>query len=258
MATRNDSSDSARSLALWVDIEGFSEFYRQGTGDRAMNLMSCLLLDIYRVGAAFAAADNNRWFVHQFGDGVIICPDNAWLESLLSAAIALSQSTLSRGGCLRAAISHGQLADITHCYREEMLDAAKKSDSKNRLQLAEGGLMTTNPVIGDALTKAYSLASKAKLRGPQLLVDIEIENHLIGLNVRKICRGESFVAIDWIHSYLSQVSPLLKKMRGPLLPVETLESNLRKYVSEFGDSLPCEWRAGAAMLLDSAVPIGPS
>src|SRR5580658_6776097 len=62
--------------ALWIDIEGFSEFYDE---DRAPSLLSDLALDLYKIGCGYCDGyvgnefrERKAIFVHQFGDGFIL------------------------------------------------------------------------------------------------------------------------------------------------------------------------------------------
>jgi hypothetical protein len=155
-----------------IDIEGFSASYESGEAgkDRAIWALHELMDAIIRVGQLAYPGDvtldeSDRIFAHQFGDGFVIV--SSFEETDSSRCIAIATSLMRhmaiRGLCTKSAISVGDMADIKGCYP----DSVRFSDN-GTLPLG-AGLMTTIPVMGTALTKAYKLSSRVS--GSVLVVD---------------------------------------------------------------------------------------
>lgn len=96
--------------SLFIDIEGFSNLYQTREKTRALELLSWLMLDLYKIGTRIYSNENERFFIYQIGDGFLIAPDyiEQSIKRPLSIAIALMRATVGRNGSVRAAISHGE------------------------------------------------------------------------------------------------------------------------------------------------------
>jgi hypothetical protein len=92
-----------------------------------------------------------------------------------------------KGFCTKAAISIGDMADINGCYP----DSVRFSD--HGILPLGAGLMTTIPVMGTALTKAYKLSSRVS--GNVLVVDKLAFEYIPDFLVAS-CNDECFF-IDW-------------------------------------------------------------
>ncbi|MGH7800013.1 MAG: hypothetical protein ACREOW_05200 [Thermodesulfobacteriota bacterium] len=233
-----------KQWSLFIDIEGFSKIY-QAEKAKACKLLSGLMLDLYNIGTRFYPDYSNRLFIHQFGDGFIICP-NPWdlnLVKPISIAVALMQATALRGGFARAAISHGEMVDILGWYPKEIRDNL----TDGRIMLGDG-IMTIGQVMGDALVNAYKL-STTKPKGPRLLLDISLESHLKDIKVSIIDRDDNHIGIDWVHSEIVLVADILKKIDIINVPSsKTLEGILRSYIT-VNNKLSDEWKKSAEKLI---------
>lgn len=113
--------------------------------------------------------NNNYWdrvFAHQFGDGFIIVsnfeePDPS---RCIAIATSLSRHMLIQGFATKAAISTGSMSDINGCYPDAMRYA-----NNNTLNLGMG-LITSIPVMGTALTKAFKLGGRVS--GNVVVIDV--------------------------------------------------------------------------------------
>ena len=238
-----------KQWSLFIDIEGFSKIY-QAEKAKACKLLSGLMLDLYNIGTRIYPDYYNRLFIHQFGDGFIICP-NPWdlnLAKPISIAIALMQATALRGGFARAAISHGEMADILGWYPKEI----RANLEGNYIVSLELGIMTIIPVMGDALINAYAL-SKCKPKGPRLLLDKEFESQLQDIKVSTVDRYDDHIGIDWMHSEISLVSDILKKIDIDAPSSKDLEEIVRNYITS-NNKLSDEWKKSAEILIRGGKP----
>lgn len=161
-----------RRWAISIDIEGFSTLYESSESgkDRAIWALHELMDAVIKIGRCAYPGDvtineADRIFAHQFGDGFVIVSDFEETDSCRCIAIAttIMRHMAMKGVCTKAAISTGDMADIHGCYP----DSVRFSDN-GTLPLG-AGLMTTIPVMGTALTKAYKLSSRVS--GSVLVVD---------------------------------------------------------------------------------------
>jgi hypothetical protein len=231
--------------SLFIDIEGFSFMYRAGQDARALTLLHGLMLDLYKIGTRIYSDDFHRLFIHQFGDGFIICPygGDKTLERPISIGIALMQSTALRDGFARAAISQGEMADILGCYPKEIQDNLR--DGCVTLGL---GIMTINQSMGAALINAYTL-SDSGIKGPLLLLDSALKSQVKDMGVSII----DPIGIDWIHSDVALVGDILNKIDLDVPSSKPLEEIVRNYINS-NKELPCEWKKSAEILIRGTKP----
>lgn len=228
---------------LWIDVEGFSSMPL----NRGAILLRELAYDLFRIGSGYI--EEGCLFVHQFGDGFIITPYG--LESVLDRAVpmavALMRSAATRGGYMRAAISAGEMADVVGWHHKELRDLRENG----RLVFGTGpGVMTINPVLGEGLINAHRLSGK-KPRGPQLLVDCEVDPVKADPQVPIIDQSEHHVAIDWIRSGLPQAEAFVQLLLGRQPTTNELCARLALYISQ-ETTLNPEWKDGARLLLGTA------
>jgi hypothetical protein len=233
--------------SLWIDLEGFSHYYLSCQGGKALRLLSSLMLDLYKIGTKIYQDDENRLFIYQFGDGFIVCPyiGDATLVRPISVAIALMQSLASKDGFARAAISQGEIADVVSCYQKEITDNLKDGS----VPLGRG-IMTINPVLGDALINAHNL-SMSNPKGPRLLLDIKMKSNLEAVaknNVIIIDQYNDHVGIDWVRSKTKLAEDILNVISVDRPSEEILVKKIKDYISG-NQNLNEEWKNSAEKLI---------
>lgn len=131
--------------AINIDIEGFSHNYEYSNERKrfAVTALAALMDSIIRIGKnCFPGKSeidfSDRLYVHQFGDGFTICPDRPETDATRAIAIAtaIMRNMILMGYATKAAISSGDLSDITGRYPKD----AYESDN-GRVGLGNG-LMT--------------------------------------------------------------------------------------------------------------------
>jgi hypothetical protein len=179
-----------------IDIEGFSVLYEQNEDGKTKAIWALhVLMDaIIKIGQRAYPGDitqneTDRIFAHQFGDGFVIVSNFEEVDPSRCIAIATSlmRHMAIKGFCTKAAISVGDMADIKGCYP----DSVRFSEC-GMLPLG-AGLMTTIPVMGTALTKAYKLSSRVS--GNVLAVDRLAYRHFPNSLIAS-CKDECCF-IDW-------------------------------------------------------------
>ncbi len=237
-----------KKWSLWIDLEGFSYYYFSGQGDKALRLLSFLMLDLYKIGTKMYPDDESRLFIYQFGDGFIVCPyiGDTTLERPISVAIALMQSLTSKDGFARVAISQGEIADVVSCYQREITDNLKDGS----VPLGRG-IMTINPVLGDALINAHKL-SMLNPKGPRLLLDTKMESNIEDIlknNVIVIYQHKDHLEIDWVRSRTKLTKEILDVIGVEHPSQEMLVKKVRDYIS-VNQSLDEEWKRSAEKLIE--------
>jgi hypothetical protein len=216
--------------AISIDIEGFSKNYEYNENKRTWAILAIgeLMSAIYRIGHCCfpGTAEKNfseRLFAHQFGDGFLLCSDFPEPDASRAIAIAvvLMRHLILNGYAAKAAISTGDLSDITGCYPQPMRDA-----SGRRLNMGSG-LMTIIPVMGTALTKAHNLASSVK--GAVLVVDKQLLEKGLPTGIRT-CRQYKY-CIDWISSDLPLINEIATISKLSTANTNELFAKLRDYCS---------------------------
>lgn len=182
-----------------IDIEGFSHNYELSEARRtfAIQALSELMASIYSIGVrCFSGCpennDSDRLFVHQFGDGFLICSDfpeeNA--QRAVAIAVALMRHMIIKGYAAKAGISTGSMSDIKGCYPAPM-----RESEDSRVSLG-AGLMTIVPVMGTALTKAHKLAGKVS--GAVVVLDPNLKAGFAHPGISYCGEGDN--CINWIES----------------------------------------------------------
>jgi hypothetical protein len=141
---------------------------------------------------------------------------------VLVVVLALSAAFLTA----RAAISIGEMADITSCLSEEIRSVREHS----HLRLG-AGVMTIQTVIGEGLVNAYKL-SREHPKGPQLLVDKQMAERLVEFSMTQLCGSEKAIFVDWIRPELPIVKEILRRIGRPATNSDKLLANLKDYISQ--------------------------
>jgi hypothetical protein len=221
-----------------IDVEGFSKNYEYSEERKTFAILALaeLMQAIISIGQLCFPGDpknnfSDRLFVHQFGDGFIICSDFPEKDAsrAISIAVALMRHMVIKGFATKAAISSGDMSDIKGCYPKTVRDTQDE-----RVDLGMG-LMTVISVMGTALTKAHKLSSTHK--GAVLILDEKLAQ--LGLPEGVIINGETN-CIDWINSSLLEADKIAGKAELMRSVPKTLTANLDKYCS-IEPTPPSEW-----------------
>lgn len=213
-----------------IDIEGFSKNYEYSEDRKTYAILAIgeLMSAIYRIGCyCFPGTPeqnfSERLFAHQFGDGFLMCSDfhEPDASRAIAIAIVIMRHMILKGYAAKAAISEGDLSDITGCYPQSIRDM-----SGGRLNMG-AGLMTIISVMGTALTKAHKLASSAK--GAVLIVDKQLLGRGLPAGI-KTC-GQSGNCIDWISSDFPLANEIARKSQLSTVSTNVLFERLRAYCS---------------------------
>ena len=195
--------------AINIDVEGFSKNYEHSEDRKtfAILALSELMDSIVKIGISCFPGNpkinySDRLFVHQFGDGFIICSDfpekNA--SRAISIAVAIMRHMIIKGFATKAAISTGDMSDIQGCYPKSV------RDTNNDVVRLGMGLMTVISVMGTALTKAHKLSSTQK--GAVLILD---ENLVIqGMPEGVMVKGDCGCCINWVFSNIPMAEQIAK------------------------------------------------
>jgi hypothetical protein len=214
--------------AINIDIEGFSKHYEYDEGRKTYAILALgeLMNSVFLIGSQCfpGTPENNfseRLFAHQYGDGFLICSDYPELDGsrAIAIAVAIMRHMIMNGYVTKAAISTGDLSDISGCYPKPMRDVQDE-----RLDVGMG-LMTIISVMGTALTKAHRLAATRK--GAVLVLDKQLAE--IGLPVGTKTRDTGSCCIDWIASDLPLADEIARKSRLRTGIAKELCENLKTY-----------------------------
>lgn len=225
--------------AISIDIEGFSKNYEHSEDRKTFAILALgeLMDSIYKIATRCYPGDparnySDRLFVHQFGDGFIICSNYPEQDAsrAISIAVAIMRNMIVKGYATKAAISVGDMSDIKGCYPSPMRDS---NDDRVNLGM---GLMTIISVMGTALTKAHKLASTQK--GAVLILD----DDLIGLGLPQGAKtgAESSNCIDWISSDLPMSNDIAYRAGLCTAIADVLLQRLKLYCKE-GPIPPSDW-----------------
>ncbi len=212
-----------------IDVEGFSKNYEYNEERKTFAILALaeLMNAIVNIGQLCFPGNpdanfSDRLFVHQFGDGFIVCSD--YPENDASRAIwiatALMRHMILKGFAVKAAISSGDMSDIKGCYPRSVRDTLDE-----RVDLGMG-LMTVISVMGTALTKAHKLSSRHK--GAVLIID----SNLIGLGLPKgVIIQSNSNCVDWINSCLPAADEIAKKASLMVGSTTEMIEKLNEYCS---------------------------
>lgn len=210
-----------------IDIEGFSKNYEHSEQRKTFAILALaeLMQAIVNIGRICYPGNpeenySDRLFVHQFGDGFIICSDfpekNA--SRAISIAVALMRHMIMKGFATKASISSGDMSDIKGCYPEPV-----RESQDERVDLGMG-LMTVISVMGTALTKAHKLSNTHK--GSVLIIDESLV--MRGLPEGIVINNESN-CIDWINSCLPLADDIAKNSTLLLGSPTAMTAKLEEY-----------------------------
>jgi hypothetical protein len=210
-----------------IDVEGFSKNYEYSEERKTFATLALaeLMQAIINIGRVCYPGNLNenfsdRLFVHQFGDGFIICSDFPEKDAsrAISIATALMRHMVLKGFATKAAISSGDMSDIKGCYPKPV-----RETQDERVDLGMG-LMTVISVMGTALTKAHKLSCTHK--GAVLILD----KNLAGLGLPEgIVIKSGSKCIDWINSCLPAADEIAKKTGMLLGSPKTIVEKLDEY-----------------------------
>jgi hypothetical protein len=222
--------------SLFVDIEGFSTIYNEDP-DRALLLMRDLANGIHAIGSRVFSDISSRFLAFGLGDGFLIVPDleQPQSERPVAISVALMHYMLSRGGLLKASISHGEITDIFCCFSRPVQKG-----------LMGAGHITIFPIMGTALSNAYKLGSKVK--GASVLLDSSMIMNL-PKDVQHL--GSDPVHIDWINSRWPLLDELVNKSGFILLSPLDVKHRLHKYIEREGKHLKQNWIKTTLEFIDS-------
>ena len=220
-----------KSWAIYIDIEGFSEIYREDRV-RAIGGLRALMEGIYAIGTTVCADSPDRLFVHQISDGFLISSEFGRGRPHLPIAIAviLMRKALLAGCLTKAGISEGEGADIQGCYPDAIIQHMRKGVVR-----LGAGLMRLFPVMGTDLINSHHMTTK--VRGSLLLLDAQMAQ---GHTIRNIALPEfpDRVAIDWIHVSTSEIKRVSEKADISLMDSGALERLLRNHANAAKTTVP--------------------
>ena len=210
-----------------IDVEGFSKNYEHSEDRKTFAIIALaeLMDSIVKIGRLCFPGNSDinfsdRLFVHQFGDGFIICSDYPESDAsrAISIAVSLMRHMILKGFATKAAISSGDMSDIKGCYPNSVRDT---QDGRVNLGM---GLMTVISVMGTALTKAHKLAGTHS--GAVLIIDDNLVD--LGLPDGATMQSEQGNCVDWVNSNLPMVEDIAIKagliIGAPARIIEKLNS----------------------------------
>jgi hypothetical protein len=193
-----------------IDVEGFSKNYEHSENRKTFAILALaeLMDSIVKIGRLCFPGKSeinfsDRLFVHQFGDGFIICSDYPESDATraISIAVTLMRHMILKGFATKAAISSGDMSDIKGCYPNSVRDTEDE-----RVDLGMG-IMTVISVMGTALTKSHKLAGTHS--GAVLIIDDNLVD--LGLPNGSIIQSGQGNCIDWANSNLPMVEDIARK-----------------------------------------------
>ena len=229
--------------SIFIDIEGFSEIYKQKE-ERAIILLGELMRCICRVGCRVFPEHHHRIFAHQVGDGFVIVSyaSVSTLSQPIAISIAIMRTMLFlHFGATRVGISDGNFGDYYSCYPEEV----RQLKEEHALLKIGYGIMTISQVMGDALINSYKIQSKAP-KGPCLIVDLRLKEYIPddGLVIGKT--EEGVIAIDWINSSMGEAMDVIRNMGYINAENSQLASRMKDYINSY--QMKGEWAKNATNL----------
>jgi hypothetical protein len=99
-----------------VDIEGLSDLYRRHESC-AIHFLGALMETLYYVASRAFCGDDERLFIHQFGDGFVVVSDfpKDSPKRPVAISMAVMRHLLCRGTASKASIPGGKFEDIGSC-----------------------------------------------------------------------------------------------------------------------------------------------
>jgi len=223
--------------SCYIDIEGFSELYKNDR-NAALLALRGLTDALYNIGAKVFPDEQNRLFIHQFGDGfVILSGFLCWEKNpnrLVAICLALMRHLMKQGIVTKAGVSTGDFADITGVHTRSVINACDEVN-QNTIRIGSG-IMTIIPVMGSALINPYKLCGRKK--GAVLL--IETNRNLVE-EMDEDIKFSPEGTIDWIHTDLPQASEICDKAGLYYNETHNLEMQMRAYIEKHKNQLSSCW-----------------
>ena len=184
---------------IYVDILGFIKLW-ESAQLKALRALRELMQSIYRIGTTVYADEGERLFVHHMGDGFAIVSDfgEATFERPLAIAAALMRHLAATGAFAAAAVSEGELSNITGCYPPEVM----RDCEDGHVVHLNAGLMTLSSVMGTAFIRAYRLNGDSP-SGPFVIISEEHRGRVPDGFEYRSGRGKGkndVLSIDWVRS----------------------------------------------------------
>jgi hypothetical protein len=230
------------SWSIYIDIEGFSVLWDKD--DQVLWSLGELMRAIFRLARQCYPREPDRLFAHQFGDGFVVVSDfyEESLERCATVATAIMRHVAGSGCFARGGISEGQLSDIQGCYPKEVLEGLERDQTVS----LEMGIMTINPVMGTALTRAVGV-HKVAPRGPLLAIHSSKASRLGASVSRMPIPDAELMSIDWVHMQSDLLTSLQQRARLNSPSPADLEASLDRYCQQH--DLPPEWKANVREFL---------
>ncbi len=241
--TKAIDANAMKRWAIYIDIEGFSKKFTADSPTAAITLLAILMKHLYEIGSKVYPDHGERLFIHQFGDGFLVCSEfpEKNLERPLAITIALMQILLLNNGVAKAGISDGNYGDYKGCYRYFLGEDIKIEHGILRPGF---GIMTIMPTMGESLINSYKIQAKktSGRSGPLLLIDPKLKDYLPTDNI-VYCEknNELIVEVNWIYSNPPIVNKIFSKIGidapSPAYLVEKLKTYIERNKSTFGENL---------------------
>lgn len=236
-------ANAMKRWAIYIDIEGFSNIFTADS-TKAINLLGILMKYLYEIGNKVYPKHPDRLFMHQFGDGFLVCSDfpEENLGRPIAITIALMQILLLNDGVARAGISHGNYGDYKSCYRYFLGEDIKIEHGILRPGF---GLMTIMPTMGEALINSHNIHNKKKSgkSGPLLLIDPKLKDYLPRDNIVYCEENE----INWIYSNPPIANKIFSQIGINTPSPANLVEKLKTYIGK--NKLPEDWKKNALTLI---------
>ena len=224
--TMKSKEETLKHWSIYIDIEGFSNNYRDGgiQRGRVLNGLRSLMEGIHGIGTKVCIERKMRLCAYQAGDAFFIDSGYGTPDVPIAIAITLMRSALLAGALTKAGISEGDCVDIRSLRPEVIRESAKGDD----VPLGKTGHMRLFPVMGTAYICAHKLTTKAK--GCLLLLD----NEMVGRSSVKSTHHSDFGCnvIDWIHADFPAMHQIAEAATIAIGHRTTLEGQLKRLASE--------------------------
>lgn len=225
-----------QKLAIYIDIEGFSNRFETGGRESFIHLTN----DLFKLGQV----DFSNLSIVQFGgDGFLITEVLQYsndLNKFIDISVALLKSIAIKGGMGRVQISQGTMADISGLYSNEL--QIRLQNQRGNILEQERNIMLLNPIIGTSIINCHQLKGP---KGPLLLIDKELIN---GLSKSEFIHynnnGHDVYGLNWLKYKSDFVCKILKILE---ISDENLDSIFKKYIDT--EELKEEWEFQAKKLL---------
>lgn len=224
-------------IALYIDIEGFSEKFENGGMQSFINLTN----DLFKLGQEYYS----HLSIIQFGgDGFLIKEIGVYqnnLEKFVELGTILLKAIILRGGMGRVQISSGKMADIVGLYSHQ-IQQSFTLEKYNNILCQNKNVMLINPIIGTAIINCIKLKGPS---GPLLLIDKEL---VIEKNQKKYTKltidEQEVFNFNWVKHSSEKIKQVLKILE---LDESNLLSCFKRYLET--NILTDNWKIQANRLL---------